>query len=1638
MRAKGVCTVLVLILAFLQKCRAQLVRCDMPADVVFLLDASASIKAHEWEQEKEFVGILINSLAVEPHAINVGIIVYSTEIGQVVDLQPFKSRLQLQGELPKLIQTSQTPSARAQWTGREMCSGRVRPVDPASFVTAMKCTDTALAIARMREMMQNQGRLNATHIAVVITDGRSDNVTSTIQQAIYARQLDKITMIALGVGNETFVEELSEIAKSDLFPQQKRLFQVTDFAQLQGVVNELRNLICEAISCQRAAEVVFLLDGSHSIKQEDWSRNRLFISTLINSLEVDISAIHVGIIVYSSNIGDTISLDPFLSKTQLLSRVGALNQPPLGRTNTALGLQTLRAMFRNYGRPDVPRIGIVITDGKSTGVSYLQTMEEARLAKTQDGIVMFVVGVGEDTMQVELEAMATSRATLFNVMDFSALINIAEALRNRICSAIVSTPTPSITSTTPTTPGIPALCRECLEEGGVGYNAHPSDCTKYVTCYPEDGGGYQAVIKDCPFGLYWSSDAVSCVDAVYVTCPNDPCQGQPEGRGHTKGTSRCGEYWTCRRGRSVPHCCPAGHRYSSFMGCVRDSSCPADSCSLQWTLAASDACPYRPNPADAFSFLEVVPGKGHVTHPCRPGTAYEHKQCACVYSPSSMGCDSSLHYLFDGTFDDQSHYRHPARVERVLLRPSGTAYFNGTGRIEVNTLPADHFSDNFEVRVRYRLQPGTPPEFQWNDHYQWGFQDWYSTHDTRLNMTFTGGQPMNMPDPDQQKVTLEQLTILSNGTVIHPDAGGQTGGGWPGSGMSGSFVTKVFLGGMGNVTETAVSGGVVYVPNNKGHILVLNPATTPGTNGRWQVVAKDGTVVKSGAGEVPTTVTKQFNFQLRPQPVTSWFIIHTPTGGILKNGTGTIPESIRNLYSGLGSQGKILTVGRIGDETIEWTISDSDGSGSSTGKGQVPAALQQRLNVGDLLSPAGGSVRRWAILSSSGQILDSGTGDIPVDILNKHKKMRTGLVLRHGTSNWRLGRIDGTPVVEGVGTLPESMTSFIKGSLVLPTIVQTSTWTVVLPNGTRVSGEGQVPDHIQALFEKAGGTSGTSDQSQKQARWYVTDGTGTVLESGFGSVPRGTMDKYRTTTSSKLTVLNPQRTWEIRDKDGKVVARGKGEPPAEVFKVVQNQQSPGGGSTRNVNPTITSGANYPGYNFNPGTPQTSLNRRPGQPIGPIDRTQRRWTVTLPDGTQRSGEGEIPADIQALLNAPGGVNGGQTRRRWTVTLPDGSQRSGEGEVPADVQALLNAQGGSTKVQQTQRRWTVTLPDGSQKSGMGEVPADIQALLNAQRNSGGVQRRWTVTMPDGSTRSGVGEVPANIQALLNAQESSGGVQTQRRWTVTMPDGSTRSGVGEVPANIQALLDAQRSSGGVQTQRRWTVTMPDGSTRSGTGDVPANLQALLNAQTSGGVKTERRWTVTMPDGSVRSGVGEPPANIKALLSGAQGQTASGGVRRGWTVNMPDGAQTSGQGPIPRDVNVLLDRFRAEGNAGTSGRIRRAAAGKYQDLLGNCGTIGTQTPSFLLQATDGHVRLTLRTTGSRQGTSLTLPTTPGMNDVKFVYNGNTLKGISNGVQKTVSLKGRLLPVEASLTVGQCSAGSNSFRGEIDEVSSATNNPTK
>lgn len=293
-----------------------------------------------------------------------------------------------------------------------------------------------------------------------------------------------------------------------------------------------------------------------------------------------------------------------------------------------------------------------------------------------------------------------------------------------------------------------------------------------------------------------------------------------------------------------------------------------------------------------------------------------------------------------------------------------------------------------------------------------------------------------------------------------------------------------------------------------------------------------------------------------------------------------------------------------------------------------------------------------------------------------------------------------------------------------------------------------------------------------------------------------------------------------------------------------------GGSTAGGDAAQTSGSNYLGYRVvnrgsQGGHQHTDAKQKSVQgsrsaiESGGDGRgaaaTQRQWTLTLPDGSVRSGTGDVPADVQTLLEAGQASVKGESH--WSVTLPDGSQRTGVGEMPADLKSLLSARGGSGHVEghglsaqsgsagdaavRRRGRWNLTMPDGMVRTGSGDTPSDLTSLAGA---SG--KRSWSMRMPDGSLRTGEGEMPADLQAMTNAGTSG---RTKRRWSVVMPDGTPRTGVGEMPADLLALTSG--SSGGGQVKRSWQVTMPDGTIRSGSGEIPADIRALMPSSSNPG---------------------------------------------------------------------------------------------------------------------------------------------------------------------------------------------------------------
>ena len=187
-----------------------MIDCANPADIMFLLDGSDSIDSQEWAQARAFVARMIDDFDITPDTINVGITVYSSDIDNHIPLTPFTQKIVLK------FRTTTLPH-------------------PTGITT-----NTARGIQKVRDtfLAQPFSRRSAPKIAIVITDGTSVNPAETIRQANLAKEAG-IRMIAVGVGNNVFEEELRQIASN-----QRKYYPVADYNTLRSIEAGLRAMIC--------------------------------------------------------------------------------------------------------------------------------------------------------------------------------------------------------------------------------------------------------------------------------------------------------------------------------------------------------------------------------------------------------------------------------------------------------------------------------------------------------------------------------------------------------------------------------------------------------------------------------------------------------------------------------------------------------------------------------------------------------------------------------------------------------------------------------------------------------------------------------------------------------------------------------------------------------------------------------------------------------------------------------------------------------------------------------------------------------------------------------------------------------------------------------------------------------------------------------------------------------------------------------------------------------------------------------------------------------------------------------------------------------------------------------------------------
>uniref|UniRef100_A0A8C8IIQ9 Collagen, type XIV, alpha 1b n=1 Tax=Oncorhynchus tshawytscha TaxID=74940 RepID=A0A8C8IIQ9_ONCTS len=182
------------------------------------------------------------------------------------------------------------------------------------------------------------------------------------------------------------------------------------------------------------SDIVILVDGSWSIGRINFRLVRMFLENLVSAFHVEFDKTRIGLAQYSGDPRIEWHLNTFTTKEAVIDAVKNL---PYKGGNTLTGLALTYILENSYkpesgSRAGVPKIGILITDGKSQ-----DDVQPPARSLREAGIELFAIGV-KNADEKELKAIGSppEETHVYNVADFSVMSSIVEGLTRTVCDRV--------------------------------------------------------------------------------------------------------------------------------------------------------------------------------------------------------------------------------------------------------------------------------------------------------------------------------------------------------------------------------------------------------------------------------------------------------------------------------------------------------------------------------------------------------------------------------------------------------------------------------------------------------------------------------------------------------------------------------------------------------------------------------------------------------------------------------------------------------------------------------------------------------------------------------------------------------------------------------------------------------------------------------------------------------------------------------------------------------------------------------------------------------------------------------------------------------------------------------------------------
>ncbi|KAL8576888.1 hypothetical protein ACOMHN_064540 [Nucella lapillus] len=186
----------------------------------------------------------------------------------------------------------------------------------------------------------------------------------------------------------------------------------------------------------RPMELSFVVDGSTSIWQTNFTFGLEFLEDFVDKFDISPSVVRVSLVTYGDIVyeGDAFGFNAYTNKDALKRAISQVPYRSGSKTNTSGGIWYMLNQQMKEARteiPDLRRVVVVLTDGNSQEAD--QTKQAADDA-AKAGLEVFAIGVGQNVSLWELHNIASDDSHVFVVSTYNMLENIKDRLRYKTCA----------------------------------------------------------------------------------------------------------------------------------------------------------------------------------------------------------------------------------------------------------------------------------------------------------------------------------------------------------------------------------------------------------------------------------------------------------------------------------------------------------------------------------------------------------------------------------------------------------------------------------------------------------------------------------------------------------------------------------------------------------------------------------------------------------------------------------------------------------------------------------------------------------------------------------------------------------------------------------------------------------------------------------------------------------------------------------------------------------------------------------------------------------------------------------------------------------------------------------------------------